>query len=466
MSKINNINSDKILSGSDNYFLWYDYITWYLRKEGLIEYIIKDKIKDTDTENTDNKVEINRFNYITNTQHNEIAALKLKYGGSNDYSYWTSKLNKLHTDKESEIMTILNQMKDIFFYMNKYQLNMSEDEKIKCIYDSLPRDYLRKYVLEKGETFESLYEKINNDISKMSYIENWRESYYRNDPMEIDYVKKNISKNVSRNRKNNNYNYNNKNKKYCDICKMNNHNKDEYKKGNNYCNSNYKRSNFVGNISKHNINDYYNANIGFNEIKTMYFDNNDKNKYVNENKNFNKDNIKKYKKKACNINLFNKFKLYRNNRYKKYKIYFSNCYKKSKIYPNNNYKKSIWLYDPGDGEHLTNNKSLLINYIEEKTILICANGSPCIFEGYVLYSEKVSRNIISGVEFAKLNTKAIIENNSKDNNNIFCKDCKISKMKRKSHNKETPKAKDKLEIIHSDIICPIDDSLTGMRFYT
>ncbi|OUM58217.1 hypothetical protein PIROE2DRAFT_16575 [Piromyces sp. E2] len=342
MSKINNINSDKILSGSDNYFLWYDYITWYLRKEGLIEYIIKDKIKDIDIDNTDNKVEIKNVmkngeartiivDSITSQIHNEIAginsafdimeALKVKYGESNDYSYWTSKLNKLHTDKESEIMTILNQMKDIFFYMNKYQLNMSEDEKIKCIYDSLLRDYLRKYVLEKGETFESLYEKINNDISKI------------NDPMEIDYVKKNISKNVSRNRKNNNYNYNNKNKKYCDICKMNNHNTDECwyniknrnfknshnnnnsynknnhnnnknhvnnkynknkdKKGNNYLNSNYKRSNFVGNISKHNINDYYNANIGFNEIKAMYFDNNDKNKYVNENKNFNKYNIKK-----------------------------------------------------------------------------------------------------------------------------------------------------------------------------
>eukprot|EP00833_Pecoramyces_ruminatium_P015371 jgi/Orpsp1_1/1189403/evm.model.d7180000071781.1 len=63
-----------------------------------------------------------------------------------------------------------------------------------------------------------------------------------------------------------------------------------------------------------------------------------------------------------------------------FNVYPNDNYKMSKTYFNNNYKKSIWLYDPGAGEHLTNNKSLLINYKEEKTILTCTNGSPCVFE--------------------------------------------------------------------------------------
>ena len=48
--------------------------------------------------------------------------------------------------------------------------------------------------------------------------------------------------------------------------------------------------------------------------------------------------------------------------------------------------------------------------------------------------------------------------------NDDCHDCKITKMKRISHNKETPKAKEILEVIHSDIIGPISKSITGKRF--
>ena len=62
-----------------------------------------------------------------------------------------------------------------------------------------------------------------------------------------------------------------------------------------------------------------------------------------------------------------------------------------------------------------------------------------------------------------------IENMDKylDMHNIkypLCIDCRIAKMKRKSHNKRTPKAKQILEVIHSDIIGPISDSFTGKRF--
>ena len=37
-------------------------------------------------------------------------------------------------------------------------------------------------------------------------------------------------------------------------------------------------------------------------------------------------------------------------------------------------------------------------------------------------------------------------------------------MKRVSHNKETPKANDILDVIHSDIIGPINESYNGMKY--
>jgi len=45
-----------------------------------------------------------------------------------------------------------------------------------------------------------------------------------------------------------------------------------------------------------------------------------------------------------------------------------------------------------------------------------------------------------------------------------CMDCKIVKMKRLPHNKEPPTAKDILETIHSDIMGPVRESITGKRF--
>jgi len=51
-----------------------------------------------------------------------------------------------------------------------------------------------------------------------------------------------------------------------------------------------------------------------------------------------------------------------------------------------------------------------------------------------------------------------------NNNNNCCDECKITKMKRKSLNRITPKASHILEVIHSDIIGPINKSFTRKRF--
>jgi len=46
----------------------------------------------------------------------------------------------------------------------------------------------------------------------------------------------------------------------------------------------------------------------------------------------------------------------------------------------------------------------------------------------------------------------------------FCNDCKIAKMRRNPHNKETLRASDTIEIIHSDIMGPVNKSANGYRF--
>jgi len=51
-----------------------------------------------------------------------------------------------------------------------------------------------------------------------------------------------------------------------------------------------------------------------------------------------------------------------------------------------------------------------------------------------------------------------------DVNEPDCLDCKIAKMKRIPHNRETPKASELLEVIHSDIIRPVNKSITGKIF--
>jgi len=46
---------------------------------------------------------------------------------------------------------------------------------------------------------------------------------------------------------------------------------------------------------------------------------------------------------------------------------------------------------------------------------------------------------------------------------IFVMTCKIEKIRRNPH-KETPKASDTIEIIHSDIMGPVNKSVNGYRF--
>jgi len=477
---MNNNNNIK-LTGSENFSLWIDHILWVIRKEELIDYVTTDKIGEIDIDHpsgpneittvmNNGKARVILVESMTPQVHSEVVGinsaynmlekLKKKYGGDdNNIAYWVRTLNSLSASDETEIMDVLDKMNNIFKTMEKKKLILSENDKLRYVYHSIPRSYLGKFELNDKDDFESLYNRIDKDLSRISFIDNWKEKNRFHEPMEIDYIIKESNNNINnQNNLQNNYDNKNYNKhKYCDICKMNNHNTDDcrfnlknknknkskfkninYNRNNNYFNNSYNNKNknyynnnnnnnsnkkgiyYTGFIPNDDINNYYNSNVGFHDIKAMFLEkekhysinnnnciNNDN--YVNNNKNLNKgQNIKKYYNNICSVNLNNK----------------------SNVSFDNLCNKSVWLYDSGAGEHLTNNKRLLINYKEEQSVLTCANGSNLIFEGYgefhgfinnhritfkrVLYSKDVSRNIISGIELAKMDIKAITEKD-KDN---------------------------------------------------
>ena len=46
-----------------------------------------------------------------------------------------------------------------------------------------------------------------------------------------------------------------------------------------------------------------------------------------------------------------------------------------------------------------------------------------------------------------------------------CPECSICKLKRSPHNKTPPRASDNLEVIHSDIVGPLETSVTGKKYF-
>jgi len=310
-----------VLKGTSNYILWFDSITTEFQKEQVSEYAKENKIKDIDVDDPKEKEDLEHLmknatarslilHSITPEIHKKVAGIlsakdimdKLKkyFGGDkNDKLYLISRLNSLSTSKEEKIMETLDQMKDIFKIMDSSQLKISDDKKIRYLYNASPEDYMRKFILEQNETFDSLYNKINADLKKRSYIKGCNYDNRDDDPMEIDQVRKIVIKNK------NNY----KNNKYCSICEKTNHstkecwynlknknsrstqmlNKCSNDKNNNYFNKNknnknknnysknYKNNNkkeyeFARNIFKYDINNYYNSNVDFEDIKFMFLE--------------------------------------------------------------------------------------------------------------------------------------------------------------------------------------------------
>ncbi|ORX43519.1 hypothetical protein BCR36DRAFT_460401 [Piromyces finnis] len=191
-----------ILTGSSNYFEWMNHIWAEFSKEKIINYLYTDGIKDIDTKNLkegeDEKLAQNGtaksiiIHSISRKIHSEVVGMESAFlmlkkiqrnygGGENDTTYWMMKLNSLKTSNEKEITNFLEEMSNIFNTLEKADCKLSNIEKLKYLYNALPGEYMKKYILKDSTKYEELNKEIQEDIKNRLYNR-------RDNPMEIDFV--------------------------------------------------------------------------------------------------------------------------------------------------------------------------------------------------------------------------------------------------------------------------------------
>ncbi|KAG4086396.1 hypothetical protein H8356DRAFT_1434474 [Neocallimastix lanati (nom. inval.)] len=220
-------------------------------------------------------------------------------------------------------------------------------------YNNIKKKIVELKHIESSENLADILTKSHNNNNK------YNESKYKND------------KPMNHKNDNKNYNKNNQKEKFCLICEKHGHTLKEC------CNE-------------------YNNGFNYHELHDNLEKPNDDTKSINlinkiNNPSITNENLMLKHKNTRVLNQLNTIK------------YLLNT---------NNYNKDQWLYDSGAGEHITNNKSILQNFKNEKINLSCANGTNCTFDGYgetilninnykiklnrVLYSKDVTKNMISG----------------------------------------------------------------------
>ena len=347
--------------------------------------------------------------YLT-TAYDIMEKLKVLYGKKKtaDLNYWLKKLYSLKAKNLSECKDIINQIKEIFEVMDKNNIRLGTWEKIRVLYLSYPK-VLRDLIHPSGtETVDDFLEesinKINFHIFLHSAINFDRSVTDKGDFMDIDNIESSGSKN--------NKTRPSPEPNYCYLCKMFGHTTDECRF--NLINKNRNRSTQKGkkqsNKKKTKINkrkgknshqksianvEYEERNsdeeLSLEELRTMYDKNLDSFEPLEEKKNT-KEN---YENKCISLVL------------------------------NSSEDTTIWTFDTGASEHITNNKDILSNFREEKISMQCANNSICEFDGVgtyegsingynikfenVLYSKQVNKNLLSGIKLAKNGLKCNIK---------------------------------------------------------
>jgi len=459
-----------------------------------------------------NNIEDKIYPLITETDsaHDLMENLKILFEKDESVTLqeWLEKLKLLKVKNQRDLLKVTSKMMTIFRKMEIRNMPITEKEKVNYLLKCMPKDLKLIFISSRTDTAENLFDDIKEKYNLLfhigSAVENRNNNNEHEEMMDIDLVDNILNINKTRNN----------HKKYCQICKMNNHNIDE-------CYYNLKNKN---------------RNI--------------KNNNNNKRSNFKRNN--QFKNKKNRINFVNK---------NKHDIIYSSDDDLLLIYnienkeEDNNSKFTTWIYDTGASEHITNNKNILRNFKQFKTKMKCANNTNCEFLGYgtyegkinnhhirlnkVYYSKQISKNLISGTKLAESGITCEINNNShhpqliiKNNNeNIYnthlnkhnnfriktvnkkfsqdknilnlnknfqnniwhnrlghyynknlnkflrlhkinsknfnhqnCKFCEIAKLNRKPHNGIPPKANNINEIIYSDIMGPINESINKNKY--
>ena len=189
------------------------------------------------------------------------------------------------------------------------------------------------------------------------------------------------------------FNPRNQNSRYKDIFDVidkNYRNKNNY--NNNYNNNNRNNNNlnpkgthYIGHMEKFDINEEYNNNIDYEDLRELLQKPNNNNERSPKRSAFYMSNIKETTNESKNHNNNNEKDLPINTEKTKEVKFLLNI---------NNNEETSWLYDSGAGEHLTNDKEILDKYTEEKTELRCANNTICTFDGYGNIKFKINNHTI------------------------------------------------------------------------
>jgi len=331
---------------------------------------------------------------------------------SSDIQFWMKKMNTMKAKTLYECKGVITELNEIFEKLAESNVKLSDLEKIRIFYLAFPK-VLREQIHPTGEEkVEQFLEEVLKIINFQVYIRSTVNIGYKQisddkeDLMEIDdingidSVEKEAS-NLSRN-------------KYCHICKTNSHTTDSCRHNNltkkNKKHTDNKRNN---NNRKQRRRDFK-RNQGKNERKSM-----NNIQYEQEpSEEISLDNLEcLYQQDIDNIERIDEIEIDQENQNEQSEREIIEDPKCISFLNKENPKQTVWTFDTGASEHITNNKNILEDFREKKIILKCANNSLCEFSGVgnytavingyiiklenVLYSEHVNKNLLSGIKLIK-----------------------------------------------------------------
>ena len=459
-----------------------------------------------------NNIEDNLYPIINHSEsaYQLMANLENLYGQDQQITLqdWMNKLTKLKAKNHHELINVINKMMSIFKQMENTNITLSEPEKINYMLGCMPNQLKIIFISANTDSAEKLFNDIKLKYKLLYHVGTKNEIKYNNvqdDKMDIDLIDNilNVNKNKNKNKS-----------KFCHICKMQNHSTEEcyfnskIKKQNNKRNKYNKSQKFNSNQNHHHINSNRN-NKQFNFInnKNQLFsenedDNNSNTLYLNninydnnsQNKNFtnwiydtgasehitnNKDILTDFKNQQTTMKCandtsctFSGYGTYygkiNNQKIRLDKVYYSKDISKNLIsgikLAQSNIKCLVnKYYDKPQLTITQNNKIILRTYANKHNNFNIKTKNIINKIDNLLYNQEVKNlwhNRLGHYHNNKLN-----EYLKEHNINITeCIECKISKLNRKPHNGITPEATKINEIIYSDIMGPINDSINKNKY--